>query len=34
MEIRFCEPGPLLGLESNETGQLHAWIRLRSPIGN
>ncbi len=33
MEMRICEPGPFLGLESNEAGQLHAWIRLRPPMG-
>uniref|UniRef100_A0A0X3QF20 Acyl-coenzyme A thioesterase 8 n=1 Tax=Schistocephalus solidus TaxID=70667 RepID=A0A0X3QF20_SCHSO len=31
MEVRFCEPALLLGLEPNSSGRLHAWMRLRTP---
>ncbi|KAF8566283.1 hypothetical protein P879_04744 [Paragonimus westermani] len=29
MNIKICEPEYLLGLKSNPTGRLHAWIRLK-----
>ncbi|KAF6778285.1 hypothetical protein AHF37_02210 [Paragonimus kellicotti] len=29
MDIKICEPEYLLGLKSNPTGRLHAWVRLK-----
>ncbi|KAA3675119.1 acyl-CoA thioesterase 8 [Paragonimus westermani] len=33
MDIKICEPEYLLGLKSNPTGRLHAWIRLKQAPG-